>query len=239
MSVVMAFEKTDDKQGVIVVTVADKGCGMTPDQLHKSTQPFANIRSADAAKEGTGLSLPLTKAMIELGHEGSLSLASEGIDKGVTATIRVPVQWEDRTDATRPNTDDPLWWVAPHAGATADILVVDDVKVNRMMVLFPAKKLGLSVEEAADGAEAVELLKTNTYSMVFMDRQMPVMKGDEATEKARANGYSLPIVMVSSDPFDPDQRMALKRRGITAFLDKGAVPGTDHAMKKLHQLLQS
>ena len=114
-SMVMAFEKMDDKQGVIMVTVADEGCGMTPDKLHKSTEPFANIWTADGVREGTGLSLPLTKAIIELGHKGSLSLASDGVDKGVTATIRVPVQWKDRTGATRPSTDSPLWWLG---GAT-------------------------------------------------------------------------------------------------------------------------
>ena len=191
-------------------------------------------------KDGTGLSLPLTKAIIELGHkEGSLSLASDGVDKGVTATIRVPVQWKERTGATRPSTDRPLWWVAPHDSATADVLVVDDVRLNRMRVKFSARKLGLSIEEAADGAEALELLKTNTYSMVLMDRQMPVMTGDVATEKARANGYSLPIVMVSSDPFTAGQRIALKGRGITAFLDKGAVPGTHRAMEILSELLKS
>ena len=129
--------------------------------------------------------------------------------------------------------------MAPHDGATADVLVVDDARLNRMNVMFSARKLGLSVKEAADGAEAVELLKTNTYSMVLMDNQMPVMTGDVATEKARANGYSLPIVMVSSDPFSPCQRIALKARGITAFLDKGAVPGTRHAMEILRDLLQS
>ena len=89
-SVAMAFEKTDDKEGVIVVTVVDKGCGMTPDQLQKSTEPFANIRTTAIAKDGTGLSLPLTKAIIELGHKGSLLLASDGVDMCVTATIRLP-----------------------------------------------------------------------------------------------------------------------------------------------------
>ena len=93
-------------------------------------------------------------------------------------------------------------WVSPHPGVTADILVVDDVKTNRMVTTFQAKKLGLTFHEAADGAEAVETLRTNTYSMVFMDRQMPVMNGDVATEQARANGYTLPIVMVSGDTFE-------------------------------------
>ena len=237
ISVVMAFEKTDDKHGAIVVTVTDKGCGMTPDQLDRATEAFVNVREGDHAQEGMRLSLSLTKSIIEVGHKGTLSLSSEGIDTGVTATIRVPVLWEDKTDTSRPNMEDPLWWVKPHPGATADVLVVDDSRLNRRMVTFAAKKLGLSVEEAVDGAEAVECLRTKTYSIVFMDQQMPVMKGDVATEQARANGYTLPIVMVSSDSFSPSDRISLKQRGITAFLDKAGATGARQAMKKLKELL--
>ena len=238
VNVAMAFEKTDTERGAIVVTVTDNGCGMTPDQLQKSTEPFSNIRKGDEVQEGTGLGLALTKAIIEVGHEGIFSLTSGGLDKGVTAKIKVPVQCEHKTATTPPNMKDPFWWVTPHPGATADILVVDDVKMNRRMVAFAAKKIGLTCAEATDGVQALNLLQTNTYSMVFMDRQMPVMNGDEATEKARENGYTLPIVMVSGDNFSPVERTTLKRRGVTAFLDKGAVSGTRHAMKKLHELLQ-
>merc|ERR1712032_191544 len=131
---------------------------------------------------------------------------------------------------------DPLWWVTPHPGVTADILVVDDAKMVRMMTSFAAKKSGLTVDEATDGTKAVELLRTNTYSIVFMDRQMPEMNGDVATEQARANGYTLPIVMVSADLFTPSEEVELKRRGITAFLHKMSVPGTRHAMKKLKEM---
>merc|ERR1712032_1040992 len=131
---------------------------------------------------------------------------------------------------------DPLWWVAPHPGVTADILVVDDAKMVRLMTKFAAKKAGLTVDEAVDGTKAVELLQTNTYSIVFMDRQMPEMNGDVATEQARANGYALPIVMVSADLFTPPEEVELKRRGITAFLHKMSVPGTRHAIEKLKEM---
>merc|ERR1719362_2334389 len=110
--------------------------------------------------------------------------------------MRVPALWKDRRENPRQQPD-LLWWVAPHPGVTADILVVDNVKVNRMVTIFAAKKLGLTCREAANGAEAVDLLRKNTYSMVFMERQMPVMDGFAATEKARADGYTLPIVMTS------------------------------------------
>ena len=91
--------------------------------------------------------------------------------------------------------------------------MVDDVKLNRMVTTRSAKKLGLTFHEAADGTEAVELLRTNTYSMVLMDNQMAVMNGDEATEQARANGYTLPIVMTSGSTFKESDESELKRRG--------------------------
>merc|ERR1719174_2426158 len=232
----VAFEQTTDKVGVIVVIVTDKGRGMTPCQLTKVMVPFGHLRKADEAQSGTGLGLPLTKVMIESGHKGTFTLTSEGLDKGTTATMRVPVLWEDRREESRLVSVDPLWWVAPHPDVTADILVVDDAKMVRMMTSLAAKKSGLTFEVAKDGTDAVELLRTKTYSIVFMDRQMPEMNGDIATEQARANGYTLPIVMVSADLFTPCEEVKLKRRGITAFLHKMSVPGTRHAMKKLEQI---
>merc|ERR1719331_2902586 len=160
----IAFEQTNQKKGVIVVTVSDKGRGMTAEQLAKVMVPFGQIRKAREAMTGTGLGLPLTKAMVESGHKGTLTLASEGLDKGTAATMRVPVEWEDQREEPRAETD-PLWWVAPHPDVTADILIVDDVKMNRTMVAFAARKLGLTSHQAVDGAEALELLRTKTYSI--------------------------------------------------------------------------
>merc|ERR1712222_313208 len=205
---------------------------MTHEQLTKVMVPFGQIRKAGEARSGTGLGLSLTKAMVEAGHKGTLTLASEGLGKGTTATMRVPVQWMSRYEEQCQDSD-PLWWVKPHPGVMADILVVDDVKMNRMVTTFAARKLGLTFHEAVNGAEALELLRRNAYSMVFMDRQMPGMNGDVATEQARANGYTLPIVMVSGDTFTRQERAELKRRGMTEFLSKMSVPGTRHAMKKL------
>ena len=65
---------------------------------------------------------------------------------------------------------------------------------------------------------------------------MSEMNGGIATAQARANGYTLPIVMVSADLLTPCEEAKLKRRGITAFLHKMSVPGTRHAMKKLKEM---
>merc|ERR1712151_745162 len=98
--------------------------------------------------------------MIEVGHKGTLTVTSEGLGKGTTATMRVPVLWVDQREAApQPELHDPLWWVQPHDGVTADVLVVDDVDLNRDITTAVAQNLGLTFHEAADGARAVELLR--------------------------------------------------------------------------------
>ena len=97
----VAFERTNRAKGIIVVKVTDQGRGMTADQLTKVMVPFGQIHKAGEAQSGTGLGLPLTKAMVETGHNGSLTLQSEGLGKGTTATIRVPVEWVDQREKTR------------------------------------------------------------------------------------------------------------------------------------------
>ena len=232
VSVRVAFEQACGDRGVLVVTVTDKGRGMTPEQLTKVMVPFAQIRNAGEARSGTGLGLPLTKAMVETGHKGTIRLTSEGLGKGTTATMRVPVIWLDQRETPRQESN-ALWWVKPHPGAIADILMVDDVTLNRKVTLSAAKKLELTFHEAANGEQAVDLLRKNTYSIVFMDRQMPGMNGDVATQQARANGYTLPIVMVSGSTFKMCEQNKLRRMGVTAILSKMSVPGTRHAMRKL------
>merc|ERR1712032_1340843 len=118
----------------------------------------------------------------------------------------------------------------------ADILMVNHDKRFRLTTILTGKKFGLTVEEVTDGAKAVERLRTNTYSIVFIDRQMSEMNGGIVTEQARTNGYTLPIVMVSTDLFTASEEEKLRRRGITAFLHKMSVPGTRHAMKKLKEM---
>ena len=131
---------------------------------------------------------------------------------------------------------DPLWWVKPHPGASADILVVDHIKTNRMVSTLAAKKSGLTFHLAANGLQALDRMRRNTYSMVFMDRDMPIMDGVVATEQARANGYTLPIVMTSEGTLEPQERLELKRRGITAFLSITSAPATVHAIKMLRDM---
>ena len=129
-----------------------------------------------------------------------------------------------------------LSWVAHQAAATVDILVVDDSKLNRMSVVHAAKKLGLSYHEAADGTEALERIRHDKYSVILMDYQMLPMNGADAAEKAREEGYKLPIVMISGSEFDERAKALLSKRDLTACMHKIAVPGPRQVLKRLAEM---
>lgn len=79
-------------------------------------------------------------------------------------------------------------------------LVVDDSTVMRR-VLTGALRMAdiLEVDEAANGQEAVELALKNTYDVILMDWNMPVMLGIDAVREIRANGSKVPIIMVTTE----------------------------------------
>lgn len=202
---------------------------MSPEDLQRVMMPFGQIRTAGDAQQGTGLGLPLAKAMIETGHGGCLELASGGLGQGVTATATVHLEWQ----LTAP---DPLAWVQIDPAADIDVLCVDDSRIARRMIVKACTERGLTYEQARDGTEAVAAMARRRFSLVTMDRQMPVMKGDAATEAARAAGYTGTIVMVSGDTVSPAQEAALRGMGVTAFLGKMGTLSIHDAVARLGEL---
>jgi len=88
-----------DESNAAILTVADEGIGMTPDELERAMQPFGQAQSATTrAFGGTGLGLPITQGLVEA-HGGALQLDSTP-GRGTVASIRLPAE---RTRAMRPS----------------------------------------------------------------------------------------------------------------------------------------
>jgi CheY-like chemotaxis protein len=91
-------------------------------------------------------------------------------------------------------------------------LVVDDIEVNRMIVAGLLESTGISIDEAADGVEAIEKFKASTegyYDIIFMDVQMPQMDGYEASEAIRAmrdrkDAEKVVIIALTANAFKED-----------------------------------
>ncbi len=106
------------------------------------------------------------------------------------------------------------------------VLLVEDNEINREIGQELIGMLGASVDCAEDGKEAVEKFQNapaGTYDLIFMDIQMPVMNGYEATKAIRAlpreDGRTVPIVAMSANAFVEDIR-ACKRAGMNAHVPK-------------------
>lgn len=101
----------------------------------------------------------------------------------------------------------------PGTGMQERILLVEDNLINRKIALMQLDKLGVSVDVAVNGEEAVEKIKENRYSMVLMDCQMPVMDGFEATKVIRKlqaiQGYHTTIVAMTANAMKEDREKCL------------------------------
>ncbi|RTE67047.1 response regulator [Amphritea opalescens] len=102
------------------------------------------------------------------------------------------------------------------------ILLVEDQETNQLVAKVMLKKLGVSVDLASDGLEALDQLATNAYDLVLMDLQMPNLDGFAATKDYRASepaGQHLPIIAMTAAILEEDKAAAIKV-GMDGYITK-------------------
>lgn len=116
-----------------------------------------------------------------------------------------------------------------HGGLKRKVLIVDDSNVTRKLVARAFEKANFIADTAANGAEGVEKLKQSIYDIAFMDIDMPVMNGFEATKKLRLwedkyrPGARQPICALTAayvDDFERAQLMKFKDAGLDVMESK-------------------
>ncbi len=110
------------------------------------------------------------------------------------------------------------------------LLLVEDDLINQMVAQDILGDIGCQVDVASNGQEAVDLAAANSYQLILMDMQMPVMGGLEATRKIRAlpQGREVPIIAVSANAFNED-RVACLAAGMNDFITKPVLPDALYA----------
>lgn len=224
---------TCTSNGSFQLTVSDTGVGMTPDQIKTVFRQGSqfNVNQLQAGK-GSGLGTWIAKGIIRQ-HGGLLSAASDGLNKGSTFTVNLPIHqvpsclepvkasvtsvhksidFTER-DEEEEEEEDPM--------GSLNILVVDDAKMNLKLLSRLLEKHGHVVTQADDGDIAVDKVKEaqKPFDVVLMDYQMPRMCGPDAAREIRSMGSDAFIVGVTGNVMPEDVRV-FKDAGANAVLPK-------------------
>jgi CheY-like chemotaxis protein len=195
----------EDGRRMLRVAVTDSGIGIAED---KRALVFDKYRQADSSTTrrygGTGLGLAICRQLAAW-MDGDVGLESE-VGKGSTFWFTIPLAPVELAQATVLSTGD-----ATPLETTPYVLVVEDSQTNQFVAQRFLQKLGCRVELANNGAEALERVRAEAFDVVFMDCQMPVMDGYEATRRIRQleRGRNLPIVAMTAHAMTGDREKCL------------------------------
>ncbi len=197
---------------VLEIKITDTGLGIAEEEQVNLFNPFVQTASGIKSNQGTGLGLYITKQFTEL-LGGDITVESR-VNRGTTFTARVVFQ---SCLSDIPVEEETSFHYQVQSGATVpSILVVDDDFSNRMILARTLENSGCEVHLACDGSEAVQKFKMITPDLIWMDIQMPVMDGFEATSKIRelensvscANPITIVALTASAFKSDKDKILA-------------------------------
>jgi len=200
-------------------SIHDTGVGIAQDEIHKLFEAFGQTSSGKKFGAGTGLGLVISKKFIDL-LRGEIHLESE-LGRGSTFTVTIPVQI--MTDKDRIPSVPNFRVVGLDEGQPCyRILIVDDKWDNRLLLFKLLEPIGFDLREAANGHEALDIMKQWEPHLILMDIRMPVMDGLEAARRIRKNASltAQPVIIAVTASILQAQLNKLLREGCDDFLIK-------------------
>lgn len=191
-----------NSHALLTFSVEDTGQGIRKEDLKQLFTMYGQVDSRkNYGKEGTAPETEMTEA------------------KSSTIKSSMTKSTEESPASSSVSSADPIMFTAENSR----ILLVDDNDINREVVKVMLEPVGLTVDEACDGQEAVSMALNTSYDLILMDSHMPVMSGEEATARIRkiekASGEHVPIIALTADAIS-GVRERLLDSGMDDYIEK-------------------
>lgn len=223
VTVVSCMEKPRGGSATLALNVVDTGIGMTRQQAGRVFEAFSQADSSITRRfGGTGLGLTISKRFAQ-GMGGDIVIRSEpGKGSTFATTVQVgavegarllEVEQLQSIDDEATSAASQVSWIFP----SARVLVVDDGAENRELLQVVLEDQGLEVGTAVNGEAALEL--ADSFDIILMDVQMPVMDGFTAVKIMRERGSTKPIVALTAEAMEGAEQRCLDA-GYSRYLSK-------------------
>ncbi|WP_081748992.1 amino acid permease [Butyrivibrio sp. FCS014] len=215
---VMVSEQTSDKPGYgrYEIRVRDTGIGMSEEFASRVFEAFEREHRTEVdGIQGTGLGMSICKSIVDL-MGGKIECVSS-LNKGTEFIINVDLKFleEDRLDIVMATEGHEHSMRTMVDLTSKRVLLVDDMTINRKIATMQLEGLGLTVDQAENGKEALDMLDASVeglYDAVLTDIQMPVMNGYEVAAAIRNSDREdlrkIPIIAMTANAFSEDIKRA-------------------------------
>ena len=210
----------EDNVYTVQFRVTDTGIGISEEQQKKLFTSFGQAESGTMRKfGGTGLGLVISKRIVEM-MGGEIRMTSEpGKGSVFSFTVKAEGSREENAGVVEPYTEKGAFGPEDEEINCFDgycVLLVEDVEINREIVLALLEPTALKIECAENGLKAFDMFSEDPdrYDMILMDVQMPEMDGYKATSLIRAlntpEALQVPIVAMTANVFREDIKKCIE-----------------------------
>ncbi len=205
------LRERSDGAFLVEFSVTDNGIGISPEQAETLFRPFTQADSSTTRKYGgTGLGLAISKKLVELMHGDIWVESTPGKGSTFAFFVRLTEGSSEDTESDGTNgqlSEEELFTTYRAELGGKRVLLVEDNDLNLEVALDLLESLGLSVDIAKDGEQALAALEHKPFDGVLMDCMMPVLDGYEATRRLRRNPKfsQLPVIAMTANVMAEDR----------------------------------
>ncbi len=188
------------------IEIEDTGPGISDHDQQRLFKPFVQLASG-GMQGGTGLGLSIVRQFIQL-MGGSIGVESTA-GKGTVFRVHLPLDEAEEAEVQRlgKGISGHIVGLEPEQPVYR-ILIAEDQHDNQLLLSKLMSDLGMEVRVADNGKHCVEMFKQWTPDLIWMDRRMPVMDGEEATRRIRQlpGGDQVKIIAVTASAFKEEHK---------------------------------